>query len=241
VKSVTKYKEQLKEMCPDLDWLTFDEVDYSKARPYVDVGKWKEMTALKKKYDRCIATYSAKTQEAEESNETLTLENFKHEECEIDPETELLLKDQVECEIAYYGFEWDHPLTKCEDYRYLTWEQLHMDLVTSPQVLPVEVLIKSAEQTTTKTGKPMLKMRCEDALRQTMLVTVWSEEIERFGAELQPGACVRLRVKCEKAKDRDSYWYNLESFGFGGNWQERLKMPKDRANDFRVYVMKEAK
>jgi DNA polymerase III alpha subunit len=107
VKSVTKYKDQLKEMCPDLDWLTFDEVDFSKARPYVDVAKWKEMTALKKKYDRCVATFATKTQEAEESNEVLTLENFNAAEAEIDPETEMMLKDQAECEIAYYGFEWE--------------------------------------------------------------------------------------------------------------------------------------
>lgn len=241
VKSVIKYKEQLKELCPNLEWLTFDEVDFSKARPYVDVAKWKEMTTLKKKYDRCVETFAIKTQEAEESNEILTLENFNAAEAEIDPETEMMLKDQAECEIAYYGFEWEHPLTKCEDYRGFTWEQLHMDLVQSPQVLPVEVLLKSVETGSTKSGKPMLKMRCEDAFRQTMMVTAWKEEIDRFGEDLKPGACVRIRVKCEKAKDRDSYWYNLESFGFGANWQNRSKMPKDKVNDTRVYVMKEAK
>jgi DNA polymerase III alpha subunit len=167
----------------------------------------------------------------------LTLENFNAAEVEIDPETEALLKSKEECEIMYYGFEWEHPLLKCENCKGYTWESLHMELTKSPQVCPVEVLIKSAELTTTKTDKPMLKMRCEDALRQTMLVTAWSEEIERFGDELKPGACVRLRVKVEKAKDRDSYWYNLESYG----WQERQRMSKDREHDFRVFVMKEAK
>ena len=237
VKSIVKYKETLKEMVPDLDWITFDEVDFSRARPYVDVSKWKEMTALKKKYDRCLATYASKTVEAERTNEALTLEGFRHEEVEIDPETEALLANQVECEIAYYGFEWDHPLTKCTDYKGFTWADLHMSIVGSPQILPVEVLIKQVELTTTKTGKSMLKMRCEDALRQTMLVTAWSEEIERFGDELKVGACVRLRVKAEKAKDRDGYWYNLESYG----WQDKGKAPKDRSSDVRVYVMKEGK
>jgi DNA polymerase III alpha subunit len=99
-----------------------------------------------------------------------------------------------------------------------------------------EVLIKQVEQANTKNGKPFLKMRCEDALRQTMLVTAWQEEIERFGEDLKVGTCVRLRVRVEKAKDRDSYWYNLESYG----WQERYKTPKDKASDFRVYVLKES-
>jgi hypothetical protein len=230
VKSLAKYREELKSMVVEVKDITFDEVDFSKARPYVDVAKWKAMGILKKKYDRCVAMYSAKTMEAQDVQEVTTLADFKHENIEIEEEMETLLKSKKESEIAYYGFEWDHPLMKLKDYTGLTWSDAHMSMTKDSQVCPVEVVIKQVDLGETKTGKPMLKMRCEDASRQVVLVTAWSEEIERFGSVLKVGACVRMRVKIQKAEG-EGYWHNVESYG----WKD--KKPSADA-DFRVFVMK---
>lgn len=233
-KSIIRYETLLKELAPKLEWITFDEVDYSKARPYVDVGTWKKMELLKKKYDRCIATFQQKL--VEKDDFFVSFKDFDSGSVEIEKDVRDMLKNKEKAEVLYYGFEWDHPLFSCDHYNGQTWEEARLNLTKTPQVLPVEVLIKSCELTQTKTGKDMLKMRCEDGNRQIQTVTVWSEEILRFGEDLQVGACVRLRVKIDKMKDRDGYWYNLESF----LWNEKHKIPKSKSQDFRVFVLKPA-
>jgi DNA polymerase III alpha subunit len=218
---------------PKLDWITFDEVDYSKARPYVDVGLWRQMELLKKKYDRCVNIFQ---QKSVGKDEFISFEEFDAGSLEIEKDVRDILKNKEKAEVLYYGFEWDHPLFLCENYNGQTWEEARLNLTKTPQVLPVEVLIKSCEVTQTKTGKNMLKLRCEDGNRQIQTVTVWSEELLRFEEDLQTGACVRLRVKIDKMKDRDGYWYNLESF----LWNEKHKVPKNKSQDFRVFVLKAA-
>lgn len=232
-KSISRYQTLLKQLVPKLDWITFDEVDYSKARPYVDVGLWRQMELLKKKYDRCVNIFQ---QKSVGKDEFISFEEFDAGSLEIEKDVRDILKNKEKAEVLYYGFEWDHPLFLCENYNGQTWEEARLNLTKTPQVLPVEVLIKSCEVTQTKTGKNMLKLRCEDGNRQIQTVTVWSEELLRFEEDLQTGACVRLRVKIDKMKDRDGYWYNLESF----LWNEKHKVPKNKSQDFRVFVLKAA-
>jgi peroxiredoxin Q/BCP len=98
-KSISRYQTLLKQLVPKLDWITFDEVDYSKARPYVDVGLWRQMELLKKKYDRCVNIFQ---QKSVGKDEFISFEEFDAGSLEIEKDVRDILKNKEKAEVLYY-------------------------------------------------------------------------------------------------------------------------------------------
>ena len=213
---------------------TDDFIEVQSVRYYkiVKTNKaWNRLKELKKLWIRRIKSF----ERLEESKKVLLpkLVDFVPKNHKMDKKFEKELKSVIGCESRYYGFAWTHNLEKSKDFKGFTFESF---VGNTNCVCPVEVEIISCKNATSKNGNSYLQLEVEDAMGQKNKVNVWKDDMIRWGAELQQGNLVRLRLQ---SPDNGFPTYSLERNNKLPNKNWSLKFPtKDL--DYRVYVMKPA-
>lgn len=220
-----------------VEWDKFTDVTVEE--PYTYKGEarirtktlTKELGDIKRKRESSIKNQAAKEQEAEER--IFSLDGWKPgEKWELDDETKQLLNDHKFAESTYYGFQWLHDLEESPDYDGLTLDKFLEDTeVEDLATAPVEFMVTAVNHITSKKGTVYHSIEAEDANGKTFKITFWDEDYQRFAEELIPKNLVRARLKPPSG--------GFPSFGFDSPPKhERWKVPKDKANDFRLVVMR---
>lgn len=104
-------------------------------------------------------------------------------------------KTGQEAELAFYGYQWNHPLERYESYQGFTFEEF---LDSENPDGYVEVIINSMQS---KKGPKATyyNLQIEDGTGMKKSIIVWSDDYERFKDELQVNNAVRLHVNQPKA------------------------------------------
>lgn len=171
-KTVDAYREQI----TALTGLQPEDIDAETTGP--------EVKTLLKRMNKTITNYERKGE-----MRLPTLADFDLAETKLDEEFMKLLGDPTAAEEEYYGFIWNHPIEKCRNYSHRTLSEFGDN-----DIGPVEVEIKKVER---RRGKKVeyISVAAEDANGETMYMTVWLDDFDRFKDELTVGNYVRLQVK----------------------------------------------
>jgi hypothetical protein len=247
VKSMTRYSNDLQSLVGgDRNWEHgFDDNYFGKLRTMLNDGEWIELCRLKKKYDKCVGTFTDK--DAEEIK--LSLDNFDPKGTKLSKASlktyksmKPILKDSdgIKAQLEFYGFPWMNDFERCPNYKGFTFEEYEIDIQRTEEgtALPVEVRIESVDHVTSKSGKMQYwRLRVCDALEPNpKSVTVWEHDYDRFESILQPGNLVRLRLFPPQPPYPN---YSLEGCK---PWEMRGRNPYGESGDFdtRVVLLKRA-
>lgn len=156
-------------------------------------------------------------------------------EPDIDEKLVKLLNNAEECEQMFYGFMWHHPVRKSPDYEGRRTFELIRERGDSLGY--VEILIKDVTKQTSKKKKDVhyWVLKAEDENGEETMIQVWQDDWNRFGPELKEGELVKLKVK---APDKGFNRYTLWSPPKWPKWEYDKLIPKDRAFDLRVVVLR---
>lgn len=133
-----------------------------------------------KKYRRSVLQFQGK----ELTKPTNTLATFVSTKGSKDEKMEALLGLETEfAEEAFYGFAWEHPLTKSPDYDpKKTFEQFELDSHLS--VAPVQIqIISKIKQKKAKNGKPYYDIEVQDSNYQREFLRIWDNDYNLFKNE----------------------------------------------------------
>lgn len=250
-KSLKRYTDDLASLIGhDRKWEHgFDDNYFGKLRSWLDDKSWIELCTLKKKYDKCVATFAEKSKGRDEiglslddfiapspTNKSVILSKSAYKTYKA---MKPILKDPdgTEAEIAFYGFPWKNEFEMCPNYKGFTFDDYEIDALRIDKgvALPVEVRIMSAEHTSSRSGKMMYwKLRVTDAIEPTpKSITIWEHDYQRFEKILQPGNIVRMRVFPPEPPYPN---YSLESVK---PWEVRGRNPygEDPRWDLRVVLL----
>jgi DNA polymerase III alpha subunit len=181
-------------------------------------------------------TSSMKTFHERESSDDLNLlniENFNPSSQILEKSIEDLMLNTKDAESEFYGFTWVHELEESPNYTGLTFEEFEASQAAKG---PVEVkVLKSAQMKTSKKGNQYWSMQVEDATGKQSWITIWEDDYERFADDLRKDNLLRICV--------DTPWGGFNSYNLSSpKKHERARMlPKERADDHRVYVMTKKK
>lgn len=252
--SVKKYMDELNALIgPDRTWTHgFDDNYFGKLRSWLDDKEWIKMCSLKKKYDKCVDTFEAKSKNKEDIGKILSIDTF------IAPspsnKTVLLnktafksykamkpiLKDPegIEAQVEFYGFPWKNDFEQIPTFKGFTFEDYEIDILRAePGVaLPVEVKIMTKEHVASRSGKMWYwRLRVIDSLESEVqrTITVWEHDYDRFESILQPGNIIRIRLFPPEHPYPN---YSMEGVK---PWEMRGKNPygEDPQWDFRVVLL----
>ncbi len=242
--SQVKYMEELRGTAPsqfeslNKDFLTLNLANWAESvRESVDEEMLKEwvpaLLKLQKKWKRSVDGNVRKSQDTEAG--VVGFDDFTPESNEVDLDLDKLLCDKEEAEKQFYGFIWTHPLEKSPDYRGgHTFEAFRLDSeARNTPTAMCEVQINTVELKKTKNGSPFASLRVEDANSEPGFVNVWSEDLERFKPELQPGNLVKMRLQRPDPPFKN---YTFES----PPRHKRHLLPKTKGEDYRLVVMRRA-
>ncbi len=192
------------------------------------------LVKLQKKWKRSIDGNVRKSQDTESG--PVPFDQFTPESFEVDSDLDKLLCNKEEAEKQFYGFIWTHPLEKSPDFKGgHTFEAFRLDAeARGVRAAMCEVQIVSVEIRTTKSGNPFASLRVEDANSEPGFVNVWSEDLDRFRPELQPGNLVKMRVLRPDPPFRN---YTFES---PPRHKRATMVPKNKGQDYRLVMMKKA-
>ncbi len=205
---------------------TFSWDDLEDRARHIGPEKVDELKPLRKKYERCVSNYEKKVRGDEaESLADMGLDDIEDDEIGKDLLTNL--SDEAQGEMAYYGFIWEHPVTKSPDYtKDATFENHRLEESKGTICAPVEVLIHKVNHNKSKKGTVYHQLEVEDAHFERNRVNVWNEEYERFKDVLVEGELVRLRLNPPSGGFKT---YTLESYP---KWKKVEKVAKE--HDWRV-------
>lgn len=183
-----------------------------------------ELTDIRKKHRRAIATFENKVQ-SDEPVDSL----FNPDEIDVPPSIIKLYSDDEELEKAFYGFLWTHPLEKCEKYKGFTYEAGRNSEVEVACWHEVRVL--SYEKKMSRNGNPYYLLKAEDAHSEVNFIQVWDKDWDRFEDEFSvDGAMLKLKL------DLPSGGYNRYTFHSPPKHRRWELPPKDADN--RLIVMR---
>lgn len=227
----------------------FDDNYFGKLRSMLDDEGWIELCRVKKKYDKCIATFSQKSLLLKDvdlpinefvpptpDNRTFVLDRVSFKTYKSLKRL-LKSKDEIDAEIEFYGFPWKNEFECCEKYKGFTFDDYEIDIVKINEgcSLPVEVKIVSAEHVVSRSGKMMYwKLRVVDAIDPNpRTVTVWENDYDKFESLLKVGNIVRMRLLPPEHPYPN---YSLEGLK---PWEKHKKNPysEDPQWDLRVVLL----
>jgi len=132
-------------------------------------------------------------------------------------------------QLAYYGFLWDHPLSKSPDYcGGMTFEDFKVCIEENN---PVELRILTVKSMMSKKNNTYWLVEAEDANSEMQQIQVWKEDFERFKEEIIPGKLLRMRLK------GPSGGFRRFTFESPPKW-ERHKVAKRKEDDIRLCVLR---
>lgn len=185
-----------------------------------------QVDPLRKKYRRALHSYEKKVEEDQPIRNL-----YDPTKVEVPEDIVEIYKSLEESERNFYGFLWRHPLEKSPNYKGLTFENLRTE---EKQSGFVQVKILSVETKVSKKGNEYRLMKVEDSHSEVQFIQVWSDDWERFGDWLVKNQLVQIKV------DVPSGGFNRYTLN-GPQKHKRYLLPKDRTQDFRVYVMQVGK
>ena len=218
--------------------------DYNNDEVYESKAAFeKAISKVKKAYRSARATWFKKKL----ADKPVNFEDFKQETMRdelITDELKALYEDDIAAaQNKFYGFRWDRMINKSPDYSGLTFEELDRLAITQDMYCrPVECqIISRPYATTSKKGNTYYNARVEDGNGRQELITVWSDEYERFKDEWmywesdsRQGNLVRLQIQ-RPTGDFKKYTFM--------SWSRQFKhlTPKTKEEDGRLVVMKRSK
>lgn len=211
----------------------YKENTVSKMKQYIASGfKENDLLAVVKKYGKSVLDYEHKLKFSEKNS--ISLENWT---CENRYPIENL-PSIFERERKHYGFSWEHPIQKSEDYignHSFNIFKEDDDIVTGG----VEVMIiKKPQEKISKKDNKYYFVLVEDEDWNVEVVTFWSEDYLRFKEELEywnedqnRGHFLRIRVTKPGAGFKS---YTFES---PPKAIRHKVIPADKENDPRLQIM----
>ena len=193
-------------------------------------NRWKNLIKLWNSYQKLL--FKQKNMEVFDFPK---FASFKPDSVELTDELILELRDLEVCEKNYYGFHWIHELEKSPSYKGgMNFSQFKdpQDLKTCPVEMKVNKVIK--KESKNKKGFFFYQIECEDETGEAAKMNVWIEDWERWGEEFKEGALLRVRVQPPTAGFPT---YTFDSPPRHLRWKS---VPKNKCDDFRVFVMKPA-
>jgi len=236
VPSMNRFEDE----CYDLWKKHFGSKEVAEEFKYKGELRTRTITVLKKledvrrKRDSSIRLYKEKESDAEEPI-SMTMKGFSPSLIKLDKDTEKLLANTKsafrEAQSEFYGFQWVHELEESPDYTGLTLEKFDQ---SGQAAGPIEVKIVKKENRTSKSGNQYSSLKIEYATSRQGSITIWEDDYERFADEFVTGNLIRIQVKppCPPFPS-----YSMD----GPKKHERARvLPKDKAYDYRVYLMRKA-
>lgn len=194
-------------------------------------NKFNEAEKILKRWNKFLLDY----QQLNSDKNINSIKEFDSSKIKIEKEKEVLdlLKSKTECELAYYGFQWENDVEEA-----VVSADASVSLATFSQVLednapgPVDVKINKIEK---KQGPKVAYWRliCEDGYCEKGLITVWNSDYEKFKKEFSEGNILRIRVKPPTGNYST---YTFDSLPSSGNYYNKVNV--DKKNDFRVVLWK---
>jgi len=218
-------------------WKTrFGEMEINEPYKYKGESRIRKVTVLNHlekivhKKDKSIRMQAEKQQDA--LDKPLDIHNFNPSFVKLEKEIEDLLKNTKsalrKAESDYYGFQWVHELEESPVYAGYTIEKFDQ---SGQPVGTIEVKINKKENKTAKNGNQYWSLKVEDANGRNAVITVWSEDYERFAEEFCMGNLIRIQVK---APSNGFPSYTMH----GPKKHERARLlPRNKEDDMRVYVL----
>lgn len=182
----------------------------------------KHVDSLRKKYRRALHSFENKVQEDQPIRNL-----YDPTKVEVPEDIVEIYKSLEASEKAFYGFLWRHPLEKSPNYKGLTFDALRNE---GKQTGFVQIRILNVEKKVSKKGTDYRLLKVEDAHSEEQFVQIWSDDWERFGDWLTKDQLVQIKV------DVPSGGFNRYTLN-GPQKHKRYLLPKDRTQDFRVFVM----
>lgn len=196
-----------------------------------NVSIYKKILGIVKKRASSIKTFQDR--ESADDNNPLSIEEFGSASWVLEKSVEDLLLKMKDAESEFYGFTWVHELEESPNYTGLTFEEFESSQAPKG---PVEVkVLKSAQMKTSKKGNQYWSMHVEDATGKQSWITIWEDDYERFADDLRKDNLLRIWV--------DTPWGGFNSYNLSSpKKHERARsLPKERADDHRVFVMAKKK
>jgi hypothetical protein len=193
-------------------------------------NRWKCLRGLWTRYERTIERGEKLKAEVPKPPK---LADFNAAEWQISDDLIVLLRDPVACEAEYYGFEWVHDLEKSPDFKGgMTFDRVRTDNVTSP----VEMKIKAVRKCESKKKEGFFywQIECEDVTGEQGKMNIWPDDWERWEPEFKKGNLLRVRVSPPSGGFPT---YTFDSPPKQHRWK---LVPKNKDDDFRVVVMRQA-
>ena len=180
---------------------------------------------------------SAKTQE-KYGCEKPCLASFDCSSVKIDDKKLLkLLTDRTEAEQTYLGFIWDNPVRKSENHESdKNFEKVKFLMTRNKQpyyAVLVQILEVEVKSFKSGNGKFASVLVIDDNF-ETVKITVWQEDYERFKEELKKGNLISIQV------GPSTNGYQGYTF-FAPPRHQRYLIPKEKARDYRLVLIETAK
>ena len=158
------------------------------------------------------------------------LEKVSDDSIEVDDDFLNELKNEMLCELKYYGFVWQTNIKKSPDYTGATLESLRQRSEEGSEFGMVECEIELIEKRKTKKKTYFYQLTILDGDGERAKVNIWNDDYEIFEQELKKGNLIKMLLKCP---DSGFPTYSLKPL----SWQEKKFKKHTKKNDFRIVEM----
>lgn len=148
-----------------------------------------------------------------------------------------LLQNRTEAEVTYLGFIWNNPVRASGFHdTNKNFDTLKLMMSQSPQPFyAVLVQVVSVEVKSFKSGNgKFASVSVMDDNFETVKITVWDEDYERFKPELKKGNLISIQV-VPSSGGYQGYTFNSPPK------HKRFLVPKEKSRDYRLVLVKAAK